>query len=347
MGPDMIEKLTERENKVLQAIIWSHIKTAKPTGSRYLANKYRLGISPATVRNTMSDLEDKGFLEHPHRSAGRVPTDKAYRHYVDHLLELDSITEKEESTLKSTFKPDTKVVESILLHSAKVLSVLTYELGIGLAPRMEEGILERLDLIQVSLSKALLVLTVKTGLVKTIFVEVPGETTREKLEETASFLNQRLCGLTLGEIRSSLSERLGNETTADRELLNFFVQSADEVFDISSGEGQLILDGVSKLAHQPEFSSEEGMKSIIELTERKNFLSKILAERVENEGIVITIGKENEALNLSPFSIVTADYTVGTLKGTIGVIGPTRMPYEKVIALVDYTSKMISKILSS
>ncbi len=343
----MTEKLTERESKVLQAVIWSHIKTAKPTGSRYLANSYKLGISPATIRNTMSDLEDKGYLEHPHRSAGRVPTDKAYRHYVDHLLELDAITEKEEKTLKTTVKPDTKVVESILMHSAKVLSVLTYEMGIGLAPRMDEGILERLDLIQLSLNKVLLVLTVKTGLVKTIFVEVPTETTREKLEETASFLNQRLCGLTLGEIRSSLSARILSGAAGDRELLNFFIQSADEVFDISSGETQLFMDGVSKLAHQPEFSTKEGMKSIIELTERKNFLSRFLAERVDNEGIVITIGKENKALNLSPFSIVTADYKVGTLKGTIGVIGPTRMPYEKVITLVDYTSKMISKLLSS
>ena len=341
----MQRKLSERERKVLQAIIRNHIKTAKPTGSRVLTRKYKLGISPATVRNTMSDLEEKGFLEHPHRSAGRIPTDKAYRHYVDYLLELNTLTEEEESVLKSSFRPDKKVIDNVLLHSAKALSVLTFELGIGLAPKMDEGVLERLDLIQLSMNKLLLVLTVRSGVVKTIFVEVPSEMNIDNLDETASFLNERLCGLTLGEIRSSFTERIKDTGTGDREFLNFFVQSADELFDISPGESHLIIDGVSKLAHQPEFSTEEGMKSIIELTERKNFLSRLLAERADSNGIVITIGKENRAMNLEPFSIVTADYKVGTLKGTIGVIGPTRMPYEKVIALVDYTSKMISDIL--
>ncbi len=338
-------KLSQRERIVLQAIIRNHIKTAKPTGSRLLTRKYKLGISPATVRNTMSDLEEKGFLEHPHPSAGRVPTDKAYRHYVDHLLELNQPTEEEESIFISSFQPDKKVIESVLLHSAKALSVLTFELGVGLAPIMEEGVLEHLDLVQLSLNKILLVLTVKSGVVKTIFVEVPSEMTIDNLDDTASFLNERLCGLTLGEIRSSLSERLRDAVPDDRGLLNFFVQSADELFDISSDESHLIIDGVSKLAHQPEFSTEKGMKSIIELTERKNFLSSLLAERVDSDGIVITIGKENKAMNLELFSIVTSDYKVGTLKGTIGVIGPTRMPYEKVIALVNYTSKMVSDIL--
>jgi len=341
------QNLTEREKKVLQAIILNHIKTARPTGSRYLAKKYKLGVSPATVRNTLSDLEEKGFLEHPHRSAGRIPTDKAYRHYVDYLLKLDALTREEEKVLKFTFMPDRKVIDDILEHAAKVLSVLSHELGVGLAPKMEEGILEHLDFIQLSLNKILLVLTVKSGLVKTIFIEMPMETSIERLEETASFLNQRLCGLTLGDIRSTLSERLKDVSIGDKELLNFFIQSADEVFDISMDESQLVLDGVSTLAHQPEFSTERGMKSIIELTERRNFLSRVLAERAEREGIMITIGEEHKASNLTPFSIVTADYKIGTLRGTIGVIGPTRMPYEKIITLVDYTSKMISEFLNS
>ncbi len=338
-------KLTSRERVVLQAIISNHIKTAKPTGSRYLAQRYKLGISPATIRNTMSDLEEKGFLEHPHRSAGRIPTDKAYRHYVDHLLQLNHLSAREKQAIKSSYDLNKNIIENILVHSAKVLSVLTFELGVGLAPSMEKGVLERIDLIQISSSKILLVLTVKSGLVKTIFVEVPGEMNLDNLNSTASFLNERLCGLTLGEIKASVSQRLRDVGTKDRELLNFFVQSADELFDISSNEKQLVIDGISKLAHQPEFSSEVGMKSLIELTERKNFLSRLLAERAGSNGIMITIGRENETSNLSPFSIVTADYTVGDLKGTIGVIGPTRMPYEKVIALVDYTSRMLSDIL--
>jgi len=341
----MRKALTDREKKVLQALVWNHIRTAKPTGSRILAKRYQLGISPATVRNTLSDLEEKGFLEHPHTSAGRVPTDKAYRHYVDHLLERDELTEAERSALRSTLRPDRKVIESVLEHSAKVLSVLTTELGVGLAPRMDESVVEGIDLVQLSSSKLLLVLTIRSGLMKTIFVEVPGEATREQLEQTASFLSQRLCGLTVGEIRSSMSERLRDSVGGDKELLNFFVQSADDLFDLSSDEKQLVIDGVSNLTHQPEFSTREGMQSIIELTERKNLLSRVLSERGDDEGIQITIGREHGSTNLSPFSIVTSDYKVGTLRGTIGVIGPTRMPYEKVIALVDYTSRMISEIL--
>lgn len=269
----------------------------------------------------------------------------AYRHYVDHLLRLDRLSAEQKKAIKSSYSINKNIIENILVHSAKVLSVLTFELGVGLAPSMEKGILERLDLIQVSTNKILLVLTIKSGLVKTIFVEVPGEVSLDNLESTASFLNERLCGLTLGEIKASVSRRLRDAGSDDRELLNFFVQSADELFDISSNEGQLVIDGISQLAHQPEFSSEMGMKSLIELTERKNFLSRLMAERAGSDGIMITIGRENESSNLSLFSIVTADYTVGDLKGTIGVIGPTRMPYEKVIALVDYTSKMLSNVL--
>jgi heat-inducible transcriptional repressor len=341
-----IEMLSDRERSVLVSVINEYVETAEPVSSRSISKKYMTDISPATVRNTMVDLEEKGLLVQPHTSAGRIPTDLAYRLYVDHLIRVQLLTKSEMARIQDELQPQQQVAVHLLSKAAQILSVLAKELGVGVIPKLEEGVLTKIDLVGLSSSRILLILTVKSGLIKSIFVEIKEQVSPEDLSMTAALLNERLAGLTLREIRQTLPTRLRESDTAAPELINVFIQSAAELFEFSDQESELFLGRASELAVQPEFSDEEKLKSLIRLTESKALLSRILNERNDSDGLIITIGKEHGSKHLEGFSIITSNYTVGSMKGTIGLIGPTRMPYDKLVAMVDYTSKYISSILS-
>jgi len=341
-----IEMLTEREREVLVAVINDYVETAKPVGSRKIVKKYMPEISPATVRNTMADLEEKGLLLQPHTSAGRIPTDWAYRLYVDHLLRVQLLTRGEIRLIENELQPDQQMARQIIYKAAQALSLLTKELGVGLVPKLEEGVLTKIDLVSISLNRVLLILTVRSGLVKSIFIEINEEISSQDLDRTTSLLNEKLAGLKLSEIRETLSSRLREEDTPKSELMNVFLESAKELFSFTDRDQQLVLGKASGLASQPEFADGGKLKSLIELTDSKSLLSDILDERFNKDGLMITIGKEHGSKNLEDFSIITSNYTLGSLKGTIGLIGPTRMPYNKLVAMVDYTSKYITSILS-
>jgi heat-inducible transcriptional repressor len=346
------EELSRRERRVLEAVIRSYVETAEPAGSRTLSRRFGLGVSPATIRNTMSDLEEKGFLFHPHTSAGRVPTNKAYRLYVDSLLGLPQITPPgtdrlaEELNLNAGGSP----IETILRRAAQTLGVLTQELGVALGPRFDRSILRRLELVRVSSEKLLMVLTLEGGVVRTVFVEVPGEIADTALSAVTAVLNDRLAGLTLAEIRGSLPARLrdaGADPSA-AELLNIFVQEGGQIFDaaIPMSEAQhVVLGAASVLAEQPEFSGADRLRRLLALTETPQALGEAIRKRAQQPGLSITIGAEHDDPRLEDFTVVTAEYHVGSLAGVIGVIGPTRMPYDKVISLVSHTSRLLSDLL--
>src|SRR5471032_1178263 len=204
------EELSSRERRVLEAVIRSYVATAEPAGSRTLSRRFGLGVSPATIRNTMSDLEEKGFLLHPHTSAGRVPTNKAYRAYVDSLLALPPLRtlDTDRLTEEITGGSGSSPIETILRRAAQTLGVLTQELGVALGPRLDLSILRRLELVRVSSDRLLLVLTLEGGVMRTVFVEVPGDIADLALTEVTTVLNERLAGLTLEQIRTSLAERI-------------------------------------------------------------------------------------------------------------------------------------------
>jgi heat-inducible transcriptional repressor len=230
------------------------------------------------------------------------------------------------------------------------LSLLSLELGVAVAPLMSDAVLEKLDLIALSTEKVLMVATIRSGVIRTIYVDLPGGLPADTLQTLAQTMNERLSGLTLSEIRMSIPDRLrdasGDGGTA--ELLNIFMQSGAELFDPHRPDGADVHIGqASVLAAQPEFASGERLKGLIELTERRDLLAGVLAQRDHGGGLTITIGAENPAQALADFTLVTAEYEAAGLKGVIGVIGPTRMPYEKVMAIVDFTSRLVSDILRS
>ena len=346
------EELSRRERRVLEAVIRSYVETAEPAGSRTLSRRFGLGVSPATIRNTMSELEEKVFLFHPHTSAGRVPTDKAYRLYVDSLLTrpplppIDTVRLTEELAVGN----GSSAIESILRRAAQTLGLLTQELGVAVGPRLDRAVLRRLELVRVTSQRLLMVLTLEGGVVRTVFVEMPGEIADSALGSVTAVLNERLAGLTIGQIRASLSSRLrdaGGDPSA-AELLNIFVQEGDQLFDavLPSSDGQqVVLGTTSVLAEQPEFSAADRLRRLLALTETPEALGAAIRRSVQVPGISITIGAEHDDPRLEEFTLVTAEYQVGALAGVIGVIGPTRMPYDKVISLVGHTSRLLSDLL--
>jgi heat-inducible transcriptional repressor len=346
------EELSRRERRVLEAVIRSYVETAEPAGSRTLSRRFGLGVSPATIRNTMSELEEKGFLFHPHTSAGRVPTDKAYRLYVDSLLTRPPLPPIDTARLTEELAAGngSSAIESILRRAAQTLGLLTQELGVAVGPRLDRAVLRRLELVRVTSQRLLMVLTLEGGVVRTVFVEMPGEIVDSALGSVTAVLNERLAGLTIGQIRVSLSSRLrdaGGDPSA-AELLNIFVQEGDQLFDavLPSSDGQQVMLGTtSVLAEQPEFSAADRLRRLLALTETPDALGAAIRRRVQVPGISITIGAEHDDPRLEEFTLVTAEYQVGALAGVIGVIGPTRMPYDKVISLVGHTSRLLSDLL--
>ena len=341
-------ELTERERRVLEAVIQSYVETAQPAGSSPIARKFGLGVSPATIRNTMSDLEEKGLLYHPHTSAGRVPTDVAYRIYVDSLLPMAPMALKESEQLSARIASGGSAVESILRRAAQSLGVITQELGVALGPRLDNSVVERIDLVKLSSERVLVALTLSRGAVRTIFVESKTEIADIAIAEVARVLNERIAGLTLREVRTSLAERLRDTgpTRDAADLLNVFIEEGEQLFEsATAGDDDVLLGQPSLLAEQPEFANVDSMRRLVALTETREHLADLLRRRSETPGLTISIGNEHRDPRLENFTVVTAQYRSGAVTGVIGVIGPTRMPYDKVISLVTHTSRLLTDLL--
>jgi heat-inducible transcriptional repressor len=294
----------------------------------------------------MSELEEKGYLFHPHTSAGRIPTDRAYRVYVNEIMRLAPLSEEARSFLQAEIKGSRNIVDEILRRAAQVLGVLTQELGMAVAPALDEMVLERLELVQVSSERLLLVFNLRSGIVRTIFEEVPARISADSVIDVARVLNERLSGLTLLTIRSTLPERLRDVggQSGGWELLNIFIAEREEIFGLGDDQNAVVLGSAQMLAEQPEFASNTRMRDLLRLTEGRDLLREALALRRQS-GISVTIGGENPDTRLSDFTLVTASYKTGGLRGLIGVMGPTRMPYDKIIGLVEHTSRLVEGLL--
>lgn len=346
------DELSDRERQVLDAVVRTYVSTAEPAGSRTVCRRFDLGVSAATVRNTMADLEEKGYLLHPHTSAGRVPTDQAYRFFVDRLVRPTALSVEQQAQLAEALDlAGTSAVEELVRKASRALSFLSSELGLAVAPRLDDAVLEKLDLFQVSSETVVMVASIHSGMVRTVYVDLPGTVPPDTLVTLTRILNERLSGLSLKEIRATLPERLRDSAVlpegASADLLNIFMEStAVLIHDRPTDGSEVHLGQASVLAAQPEFHSGERLKGLMELTERRDLLAGALRDREHPGGLQITIGSENLSEALADFTLVTAEYRVGSLKGVVGVMGPTRMPYEKVIAIVDYTSRLVTQILT-
>lgn len=342
------EDLNEREKTVLRYIVQQFILSAAPVGSRLLTKKYDIGISPATVRNIMSDLEDSGFINHPHTSAGRIPTDKGYRLYVDSLMDIQKLSSIEKEKINQQLETHFTETDELLNITAKLLSSITNQLACVLYPNLDTGVLEKIQLIILTSNRIMVVLSIKSGLVKTITLELSYSISEEKLLAIQQILNERLSGLKLSEIRSTVRERLKDISTNDQPMLTMFIDSADKIFKEIKTDNKVLITGAKNLMKQPEFENPEKVHSVVELIEEKDFIIHFFEKNneISNQNVFITIGSENQSDKLEEYSLVTKEYKAGEMVGKLGVVGPKRMEYSKIVAIVDYVSKMLTDYLT-
>jgi heat-inducible transcriptional repressor len=343
----MTQELNEREKTILRHVIQQFILTASPVGSRNITKKYEVGLSPASVRNIMSDLEDAGYIDHPHTSAGRIPTDKGYRLYVDSLMDIQQLKISEKEFIKEKLEEGLET-DDILRISSTLLTKITKQLACVTYPKLETGILEKIQLVSLSSIRILVVISIKSGLVKTITLELSSEIEPSKIEPIQSLLNERLVGLTFNEIRKTFNERF-RDVIDDNEnsVIRLFYDSVDKIFKDVLRKENIVISGAKNIIRQPEFEDPERFQSIIELIEDRDIIVHILEKSGENDEVFISIGSENEDIKLNEYSFITKEYNFGETNGTLGIIGPKRMEYSKIVSIVNYMSKMISEILMS
>lgn len=343
----MYNDLTNREKEVLLYIVENFIKSALPVGSRNISKGTDLNLSSATIRNVMSDLEEMELLKTPHTSAGRIPTDKAYRYYVDILMSDQKLSDKERKMLESQiFEQKNRLLEreDIYIETSKILGKISHQLAIITKPFLDNAVFEKLEIVSLSSSKILVVISIRSGYAKTVLIELETEVSTGKLENLASFLNERLQGLTLKEIRETFDERVDDFRYTEPELVKVFINSKDEIYG-GGDTGTVYIGGTGEIINQPEFDDPKNFKNIINLAEDKQLVVQIFQnDSSRNDGIIISIGGENPESKLKDYSIIRTTYKIDEIEGNIGIIGPKRMNYGKMVSLVKYTSELISRI---
>lgn len=342
------EELNEREKNILRYIIQQFILTAAPVGSRNITKRYDIGVSPATVRNIMADLEDSGYIDHPHTSAGRIPTDKGYRFYVDTLMDIQHLRNPERGMINKSFETYSEHDELLKLTS-NLLSRITHQLACVTYPKLDSGVLEKIQIVSLTSTRILVVISIKSGLVKTITLEITSEIKSSQISSVQSLLNERLSGLTFFEIRSTFKERFKDVVDEQKPMIRLFVDSLDKIFKDVRQTDNIFITGAKNVLRQPEFENPERFQSVIELIEDKDIIIHILDKTTESQQgqVFISIGSENQDQKLNEYSFVTKEYKLGDVSGTLGIIGPKRMEYSKVVATVDYIAKMLTEVLRS
>ena len=297
----------------------------------------------------MSDLEDSGFINHPHTSAGRVPTDKGYRYYVDSLMDIDKLNTKEKGLIENSFSSITDEADELVKITSKLLSSITRQIACVTYPNLESGILEKIQIINLTSTRILVVISIKSGLVKTITMELDTELRESQLESVQSLLNEKLSGLSLEEIRTTFKERFIDADEDQKPIIRLFVDSVDKLFKDDFKSERLIVTGAKNIIQQPEFENPENFQSIIELIEDKDVIIHIMEKSSESkkEEVYISIGSENIEKKLKEYSFVSKEYKFGETSGTLGIIGPKRMEYSRIIAIVDYLARVLSEQLKS
>lgn len=332
-----------RKRRVLRAVTDDYISTAEPVGSRTIARKYDLGVSPATIRNEMADLEEAGYLKQPHTSAGRIPSTQGYRYYVDSLMSPSTLPRAHREALRAKVMSRRQVVDEVLHSTARILSVLTQYIAIVVGPPLAESTFQHLQLVGLDSHHVLVVLVTEPGFVQNRIIETPTPIDAEEILRLNQVLNQTLDGVSLGDVTATLIASLRDEVKES----NIF-DAVIELLESGLGRNETIyLEGTINLFEHPEFHDVERAKLLLQVLEERETLFDLLSERSRRAGITVTIGEEHATEQMQDCSMVTATYTVnGRVLGILGLLGPTRMDYSRVVTAVEFMADNLSEVLT-
>ena len=344
--------LSDRDRDVLRRVVQTFIDTAAPVGSRVVAETVEL--SSASVRTTMQRLEVAGYLGHPHTSAGRVPTEQGYRLYVDGLMDVAGLSEREASLLRESVRRRLGDLDAVATETSRLLGSLARLLGVVLTPRFATGVLERIEVVPLGAARVLFVLALRGGLARTVAAEVDVDVRPGTLDAVVQRLNERLAGHSLDEIRRTGAERVSDLADGDRTgIVRVVLRDAPTLFREPQGERRAAIAGTGHLVAQPEFQRPGAVRDVVELAENEDVVVHLLeaagAEDSDTPGARVLIGRAVDRPDGSPgadpatFSVVTAPYRVGGAAGAVAVIGPTRMDYARAVALVEHVAALLGE----
>lgn len=335
--------MDERKRRILQAIVQDYIESAEPVGSRTIARRHDIGVSPATIRNEMADLEMLGYLEHIHTSSGRIPSSKGYRFYVDGLLPPQELSAEEKARIDRWYLARARRIEEVFQETARIISHMTRNVAMVLAPQMTQAAFRCLQFLPLDGRRSVAVLMTDAGFVENRIVEMPPGAAFEDFQRMAGVINASLAGCTLDAIPKAAYRKI-REEIADEGLYDAAVDIIRRALDTGRHE-RLYLGGTTQMLSQPEYHDVEKVKEMLLILEEEQILKDILHAHL-GEGLRVTIGRENEYSGIRDCSIVTATYHLGgELLGTIAVLGPTRMEYGKAMTLLGYMNEHLSDVM--
>ena len=332
-------ELNDRKLKILQAVVADFINSAEPIGSRTLSKREDIDVSPATIRNEMSDLEEMGYLTHPHTSAGRVPSDKAYRLYVDELMSKSELSEEEKEVIKEKLDQGSEELDKTLEHASKVLSEMTNLVSFAVTPKTENKI-KYINFLPVDETSVVLMIVCENGKVSNTAIRVNCEYTEDNLTlmskvATHNYSGQSVSAILTQDIMEEFERDLPQLSAMSSSVVPGFIKTLEKMLDVD-----LYVNGYSNVFALPEFNDVEKVKDVYDLVTDKDKFSQVLVNR--DNGVVVTIGDENSP-DLKDFALITADYKVnGKLVGRLGVLGPKRMKYDEVTSVIKYITNNLN-----
>jgi heat-inducible transcriptional repressor len=342
------DTVDERPREILKLIIRSYITYGEPVGSRTLSKVMASKLSPATIRNIMSDLEEAGYLTQPHTSAGRVPSERGYRFYVDNLAESGKLSKSDERYV-SRMLAESETPEDVMARASYVLSTISKNIGIVIAPPMASTILKHIEFIDLGEGKVLVILVSKAGLLQRKLIRVVDRYTQDELTRAGNYLVEQFAGRTLTDIRNDLLKKMQAERLAFDRMLSLLKAWSGTLE--SEAPDAIYLQGTSNILSKPEFADVERMRELFQMFEEKGRLVKILNECISAsppEGVKIAIGSELGVPDMRDFALITAAYaSADNTTGLLGIIGPTRLEYERSISIVGYLGRVIGEMINA
>ena len=336
--------LNERKKKILQIIIEDYISSAEPVGSRTIARKYDLGLSPATIRNEMSDLELLGYLEQPHTSAGRIPSAQAYRFYVDALIEPGTLTDNDMALIDGWYNERRRNIDDIFQSTAKILSRMTQNVSMVLTNQQTIANFCYLKFLSLDSQHAILCIVADDGSIDTNVVDIPLGMSSEEMDYLAGKMSKLLEDRNLSDISVEILQNVHTDVVEDKLIFSSLLQAVRKMTGRRQ-EQKVFLGGTKQLLNQPEFRDVERVRNLLGILEEEKVLKNLL-QGGEDSGLKVTIGSENKFTGIQDCSMVQATYRLnGQIVGTMAVLGPTRMEYGKVISVMDYLHKYLKTIL--
>lgn len=339
-----VDEIDTRTVEILRTVIEEYIASGEPVGSRTISKNPRFSLSAATIRNIMADLEEMGHLCQPHTSAGRIPTEKGYRWFVDHLRKVSHLPRPDEQLIRDSFGRTGSELDDALVTATQLLAQLSHYAGVIVTPRIDTAVLAHLDMARLSAGRILVIIVTTSGAVQHKVVDLPEDYSTDDLQRFARFLEGAFTNLTLREVRSRISERLHEERAAYDRLAKAALAIAEKSFEELSPSVRI--EGTVNILDAPEFADVDKLRALLRAFEDKERILCILDEVIDGRGLHVIIGSETQIADLSGLSVVSATYRAGDTSGALGVIGPTRMDYDRTVTVVERIAKLLSQRLA-